>query len=156
MGEETGERGRVEWESVNGHKRPIKSGQHKRLSIYSRQKGPLPGEEGTARVGGVGASGMPRYQPFGEHTQAARTVFPLGWSGLVPTYIKLSTTNENKPLNGVRGKGLRVCVCLCVCWLFVLRRACRIFHSILCSAQAQKANSTPFCHILWQHSKGCC
>lgn len=104
----------------------------------------------------VGASGMPRYQPFGEHTQAARTVFPLGWSGLVPTYIKLSTTNENKPLNGVRGKGLRVCVCLCVCWLFVLRRACRIFHSILCSAQAQKANSTPFCHILWQHSKGCC
>lgn len=101
---------------------------------------------------GVGASGMPRYQPFGEHTQASRTVFPLGWSGLVPTYIKLSTTNENKPLNGVRGTGLRVYVC----WLFVLRRACRIFHSILCSAQAQKANSTPFCHILWQHSKGCC
>lgn len=58
---------------------------------------------------------MPRYQPFGEHTQAARTVFPLGWSGLVPTYIKLSTTNENKPLNGVRGTGLRVYVCACVC-----------------------------------------
>lgn len=51
---------------------------------------------------------------WGTHRQP-RAVFPLGWSGLVPTYIKLSTTNENKPLNGVRGKGLSVCVRLCVC-----------------------------------------